>query len=65
MAYIANKPRNATAVIKSDSAILLTFRIKSEINPNQSEAFMKLFQNITNMLVVKVEEMNRKLYPSN
>jgi hypothetical protein len=65
MAYIANKPRNATTTIKSDSAILLTFRVKSEVNSNQSEAFMKLFQNITNMLVVKVEEMNHKLYPSN
>ncbi len=65
MAYIANKPRNATATVKSDSAILLTFRVKPEVDINKSEAFMKLFQNITNMLVLKVEEMNRKLYSNN
>lgn len=62
MAYITNKPRNATAIVKTESAILLTFKIKEDIDSSKAEAFMKLFRNINNMLILKVEEMNKKLY---
>jgi len=60
MAYITNKPRNATVVIKTETAILLSFKIKEKINHNNSQAFMKLFRNINSMLVKKVEMMNDK-----
>lgn len=60
MSYIANKPRNATAVVKTSVAILLSFTVKDDSDSNQSEAFMKLFRNINNMLVGKIEEMNKK-----
>jgi hypothetical protein len=62
MAYITKNPRNATAVIKSNGAILLSIKIKEEIDDTQSEAFMKLFININAMLIDKIEEMNKKLY---
>jgi CRP-like cAMP-binding protein len=62
MAYITKKARNATAIVKSPVAILLSIEIKDEVDPAKAEAFAKLFQNINSMLVEKVEDMNRKLY---
>jgi hypothetical protein len=62
MAYITKKPRNATALVKSPVAILLSIKIKEEVDSAKAEAFSKLFQNINEMLVEKVEDMNRKLY---
>jgi len=62
MAYIANQPRSATAVIKTPVCIILSFKIKESSNPNQSEAYMKLYRNINHMLVFKIEEMNKKIY---
>jgi mannose-6-phosphate isomerase-like protein (cupin superfamily) len=60
MAYIANQPRSATVKVKTEQAILLSFIVKEEVDPTQSEAFMKLFGNINGMLVRKIEDMNKK-----
>jgi len=62
MAYITNQPRSASAIVKTPISILLSFKIKENLNSNQSEAFMKLYKNINTMLVAKVEGMNRKIY---
>ncbi len=51
IAYLKDNPREATATISSSSAIFLSFKIKEEINPNHSEAFMKLFKNMNSLLV--------------
>jgi len=60
MAYITDKPRNATAMIKSPIAIMLSFNIKDNVNKYQTEAFMKLYKNINSMLVGKIEGMNKR-----
>ena len=62
MSYITNKPRSATAIIKTPISIVLSFTIKENLDTNKSEAFMKLFKNINAMLVDKIEDMNKKLY---
>ena len=61
MAYIANKPRNATVVVTSNIALLLSFKLKENISPDNAKAFSKLFQNINYMLSDKIEQMNRKI----
>ncbi len=61
MSYITKKPRNATATVKSPTAIVLSIKIKDEIDHLKSEAFMKLFLNINRMLVEKVENTNDAL----
>ncbi|EJF07841.1 cyclic nucleotide-binding protein [Thiovulum sp. ES] len=61
MAFITKKPRNASAFVESDQATLLVINIKDTVEPTEPEAFSKLYKNISEVLVDKVEEMNRKL----
>jgi CRP-like cAMP-binding protein len=60
IAFITKKPRGATATVISNEAKLLSILIKDVVEPNEPRAFSKLYQNMSEVLIKKVEEMNRR-----